>query len=57
MSLVVSLRGDDMVNESLDHSAPKLLLPAAVRPKQKLRNTMASSADGRYFNKKRLKIQ
>ena len=46
-----------MVVESLDHRVAKLPLLAAVRPKQRLRNTMASSVAGRYFNKKCLKIQ
>jgi hypothetical protein len=49
--------GEYRVVVSLDHSVLKLLLPAAVRPKQKLKNTMASNTDGRYFNTKCLKIQ
>jgi hypothetical protein len=54
---VESLMGETNVVVSLDRNMPKLLLLAAVRPKQKHMNTMASNTDGRYFNKICLKIQ
>ena len=57
MAPVVSLNGDDISVVSLGHSATKLSLLAAVRPKQRDVNTTARSTDGINFNKKCLKIQ